>query len=138
MISAVGNEPSIICEEVDMCKDNPTICENGGSCIQKFNSYECQCTPGFGGKRCRIPTSDCSQGNPCHHGGTCRSSPETGRVECLCPSGYRGQFCENDVDECAEDNSICGNGGACQNLVISVKLLPVVYTIIAVYNSAYS
>ena len=105
-----------------MCKDNPTICENGGACIQKFNSYECQCTPGFGGKRCKIPTSDCSQGNPCQHGGTCRNSPETGRLQCQCSSGFRGQFCEIDIDECAEAPNVCGNGGACQNLVIILIL----------------
>ena len=36
--------------DVDECSSNP--CENGGTCIDGFNEYSCQCVPGYMGANC--------------------------------------------------------------------------------------
>ena len=118
LVLATGSEPNMRCEEVNLCENIPSPCENGGTCIKKFNSFECRCPPGLGGNRCTISVNNCGQSNPCQHGGVCRDLPETGGVTCECPSGYTGQFCQEDVDECiANGINPCQNGGECQNFV---------------------
>ena len=38
----------MLCEtEVRECASDP--CENGGSCEEQINGYNCVCTPGFAG-----------------------------------------------------------------------------------------
>lgn len=32
----------------------PNVCENGGSCIDKFENVKCVCKPGFTGDICQI------------------------------------------------------------------------------------
>ena len=36
--------------DIDECAVNP--CGNGGSCQDKVNDYECECTEGYVGKNC--------------------------------------------------------------------------------------
>ena len=36
--------------DIDECKSAP--CKNGATCIDKINSYECKCPPGFIGDNC--------------------------------------------------------------------------------------
>ena len=106
------------CEEVNICENIPPPCENGGTCVKNFNSYECICPPGLGGKRCTLSVNNCGQSNPCQHGGVCRNLPETNGIKCECPSGYTGQFCQENLDACTENEiNPCQNGGECQNFV---------------------
>ena len=115
--SAVGNEPSIICEEVNLCETVSLPCGNGGTCVPKLKTFECLCPPGLGGKGCKLSTSSCDDQNPCQHGGTCSVLSENGGVTCGCPVGYTGQFCEEDINECENGDNPCRNGGNCQNFV---------------------
>ena len=106
------------CEEVNVCENVPSPCRNGGTCKKNFNSYECICPPGFGGKQCTLSVNNCGRSNPCQHGGICQNVPETGGVRCDCPSGYTGQFCQADVNECTVNGiNPCENGAECQNYV---------------------
>jgi len=34
----------------DECDSQP--CQNGGACIDRVNSYKCDCTPGYIGRSC--------------------------------------------------------------------------------------
>ena len=38
--------------ELDECESNP--CENGGTCVDKFNNYTCTCAPGYTGRNCEV------------------------------------------------------------------------------------
>lgn len=39
------------CEtEIDECQSNP--CRNGGSCLDRFNMFVCECPPGYSGPTC--------------------------------------------------------------------------------------
>jgi hypothetical protein len=44
-------------EEVVFCDPNP--CENGGSCVEIVNSYQCQCADGYTGRNCEYEASGC-------------------------------------------------------------------------------
>ena len=56
----------VMCAEIDACESSP--CQNGGTCITKFNSYECEC-----GYRCgcaeKLAGTNCQLGgnSPCSH-----------------------------------------------------------------------
>lgn len=42
---------SCSCErEIDECDSNP--CRNGGSCLDQFNMFVCECLPGYSGPFC--------------------------------------------------------------------------------------
>ena len=38
--------------DIDDCADGP--CENGGSCTDAVNDFNCSCVPGYTGKNCSI------------------------------------------------------------------------------------
>ena len=42
--------------DANECQSNP--CQNGGTCIDGINSYDCVCPSGFDGPQCEIPTSE--------------------------------------------------------------------------------
>ena len=39
-------------KDIDDCADGP--CENGGSCTDAVNDYNCSCVAGYTGKNCTI------------------------------------------------------------------------------------
>ena len=39
-------------QDIDDCADGP--CENGGSCTDAVNDFNCSCVPGYTGKNCSI------------------------------------------------------------------------------------
>ena len=89
------------CLDHDDCFPNP--CENGGSCQDYRNDYNCTCNPGWEGKKCNINHDDCTP-NPCHNGGTCQDL--TNDYNCICPSGWTGKNCSVEYETC-DRNSDC-------------------------------
>lgn len=41
---------TVVLSDVDDCQSNP--CENGGTCIDKEDSFVCLCLPSYSGDRC--------------------------------------------------------------------------------------
>lgn len=88
----------------DMCENH--MCQNGGTCVPMpalpfftpYNRYACDCTSGYEGALCEIPTEVCDacRPNPCQNGGTCvECSTSTSGYYCECPSdNYVGENCE--------------------------------------------
>nr|XP_019544869.2 protein eyes shut [Aedes albopictus] len=87
------------------CLSSP--CRNGAICVEEegFNqesrykpnsqaSWSCKCAFGYMGRTCERSICD---NNPCKHGGTCVTFPESGYL-CLCPYGKHGHLCEHDLD----------------------------------------
>lgn len=42
------------CLDINDCKINP--CENGGTCVDKVNAFQCICNEGWEGALCNIGT----------------------------------------------------------------------------------
>ena len=41
---------SFLCPDVDECGSSP--CDNGGTCVDQVNGFECKCMKGFAGDLC--------------------------------------------------------------------------------------
>ncbi|XP_069833172.1 cadherin EGF LAG seven-pass G-type receptor 1 isoform X2 [Dendropsophus ebraccatus] len=95
------------CEVDNPCDANP--CPYNSDCTDEWDSFTCNCEPGFFGRDCEHV---CSL-NPCEHVSTCARKPSSSHgYTCECGTGYYGQYCENKVDlPCPRGwwgNPICG------------------------------
>lgn len=95
----------------DNCISQP--CWHGGICIDKVNSFECDCEgTGYDGDICETNIDECLLLDPCTNGATCFDL--YGDYECACTPGYSGKHCEVEVQECSSNP--CQNGGSCTDL----------------------
>lgn len=94
------------------CSSNP--CQNGGTCTDLYNSFQCQCPDGWTGTTCSQDVNECSiiQGTPdaCQNGGTCQNIQ--GSYRCLCTSDWYGAKCTIQYDDCttASHDMLCDHG----------------------------
>lgn len=95
--------------DINDCKVNP--CENGGTCVDKVNAFQCICNEGWEGALCNIDTDDCNP-TPCRNNGTCVDG--IADFECECTNGWKGKTCSLKDSHC--DHTTCKNGGTCQDL----------------------
>ncbi|XP_014215868.1 protein crumbs [Copidosoma floridanum] len=87
-------------------------CKNGGHCLDRFNSYVCECPAGYAEDDCAIDIDEC-QKNKCAHNSTCVDG--VANYTCNCDSAWQGWLCNKDVDECATIGP-CQHDGVCINL----------------------
>ena len=40
--------------DIDECSENPSLCQNNGTCFNTEGSFDCQCRSGFTGKSCDL------------------------------------------------------------------------------------
>ena len=95
--------------DFDECASYP--CQNGGTCTDGIDGYECNCVPGHTGVFCQTGNPflcfrmlstqigiDCSldigecTSTPCQNNGTCVD--EIDRFTCICADGFSGNVCE--------------------------------------------
>eukprot|EP00118_Oscarella_pearsei_P010807 m.68468 g.68468 ORF g.68468 m.68468 type:complete len:2350 (+) comp35521_c0_seq7:24-7073(+) len=80
--------------EKDYCV--PNECSNNGTCIGTLSGFDCDCEPGYDGKRCLSPCNstrfgrNCAERCNCSEQGSC--NPKNGN--CSCYPGYAGLNCE--------------------------------------------
>ncbi|XP_074652971.1 cubilin-like [Tubulanus polymorphus] len=104
------------------CNSSP--CQHGGSCIDSYNGYVCQCLPNWEGKNCEQDVNECGRfANTdlgCQNGATCRNLP--GSYRCDCTSNWFGVHCTSAHDDCTSSSNaeMCGHG-TCINLKRIVK-----------------
>ncbi|XP_078349853.1 uncharacterized protein LOC144634690 [Oculina patagonica] len=89
---------------VDMATNQSQVSDVG------FDMFQCNCTPGFEGKRCEHTTKECIP-NPCQHGANCTELHLN--YTCTCARGYTGRNCEINIDDCAANN--CTNNSTCND-----------------------
>ena len=109
-------------------------CENGATCVDLLDDYECICPPGFTGRDCEINVDECTctdlldpelandqltltdgtcaagvgQPSPCVNG-SCNDF--INNYTCDCEDGWSGYNCDVNDSECDPDP--CVNGSAC-------------------------
>lgn len=88
------------------CESNP--CQNGATCNNGVNEYQCACAIGYTGNNCETVINYCVT-QPCLHNGTCIVRTELGTYECVCENGFSGTNCENIQSGCS--SSPCQMGG---------------------------
>nr|XP_054769902.1 fibropellin-1-like [Lytechinus pictus] len=86
----------------------PDPCQNGATCVDLMNDFECICPSGYTGKICDIELDFCGSG-PCLNGGTCNA--DSNGYVCDCVAGWTGLRCDTNINECASDP--CQNGATC-------------------------
>ncbi|ELU08663.1 hypothetical protein CAPTEDRAFT_215070 [Capitella teleta] len=93
-----------------VCDSNP--CQNGATCLDIWNEYECDCAVGFNGSKCDFNIDECEM-HQCQNGATCVDA--IANYTCGCSPGFIGWRCEVDIDECSSDP--CLNNGTCWDQV---------------------
>ena len=102
----------INCEtEIDDCKLNNVVCENGGTCVDLFLDYQCMCASGFEGEFCKINIDDCVQ-HECQMDSACLDGVDS--YTCICNPGLVGTYCNITATDCTQDP--CINGATCVEL----------------------
>ncbi|XP_046553547.1 LOW QUALITY PROTEIN: uncharacterized protein LOC124262974 [Haliotis rubra] len=99
------------CEtEVDECKENPSGCLYGGTCVNGDNSYSCTCKPGFGDDHCHNEAVLCTSGR-CSNG-LCINNYDNVTADCICDNPFEkdsnGECTEKDFcspSPCATNNT---------------------------------
>ncbi|CAF1001650.1 unnamed protein product [Adineta steineri] len=97
-------------QDIDECSVFPSICRNGGTCVNEIGSYRCYCASGWIGSTCAKAIDYCLS-QPCNQNGTCIN--KINGFECRCLSTFTGDVCQNDIDECLVNP--CMNNGTCYN-----------------------
>ncbi|XP_052094474.1 protein crumbs-like isoform X2 [Mytilus californianus] len=95
-------------QDINECWSNP--CQNGATCNDLPNSFNCTCPHLFNGTNCENNLSiyGCSV-SPCLNEGTCLNQSDDSRIyKCICREGFNGINCENSINECA--SGPCKNG----------------------------
>ncbi|XP_071946555.1 IgGFc-binding protein-like isoform X2 [Antedon mediterranea] len=90
------------CTEIDECLSNPCV---NGTCVNRVNSYTCNCEGGWIGINCE--NIDECYSNPCQNGAACTDGDDL--FVCTCLPGYQGDQCETNINECASTPCVKGN-----------------------------
>ncbi|PVD35988.1 hypothetical protein C0Q70_02958 [Pomacea canaliculata] len=95
------------------CQSNP--CQNGGTCVDSYNGFICQCPPNWKGVTCSADVNECGEyagtdRGSSQHGATCVNLP--GSFRCDCAPNWYGILCSSSVDDCASAShqALCGHG----------------------------
>nr|CAH8828012.1 unnamed protein product [Trichobilharzia regenti] len=120
--TAVGRFKGTNCEiDIDECvefdQNNLSLCQNGGTCINTYGSYVCNCSKGYYGRNCEYLLDPCIYDNVsiCFNGGTCLTTSDGDGILCLCPTGFTGPQCKEEINECIDKP--CLSGGICLDLI---------------------
>ncbi|XP_054159895.1 LOW QUALITY PROTEIN: cubilin-like [Oppia nitens] len=111
--------------ETNECQSNP--CRNGGSCVDTYNGFICQCIDAWEGPTCDTDVNECQRfyGTElgCQNGATCINN--AGGYRCMCTANWYGTHCTSPHDDCssATNEALCGHG-TCVNQQRSVAGSP--------------
>ncbi|XP_050435751.1 cubilin [Adelges cooleyi] len=115
----VSNLVSLL--SVSECLSNP--CQNGGTCLDQYNGFQCNCPQNWQGRLCEIDVDECVRFMHtelgCQNGAECKNTP--GSYECQCAPNWYGLHCTKRKNDCnmATSKELCGNG-ICINQISSL------------------
>ena len=96
-----------IVNEHDACAGhNP--CQNGGTCIDTYHDYTCDCEANFIGENCQLHKGELNAcyNHSCQHGKCLIDPDDPDNYTCECYPDYSGYKCENLDNLCRETD--CG------------------------------
>ncbi|KTF92353.1 hypothetical protein cypCar_00008339 [Cyprinus carpio] len=102
-------------DDVDECRLQPNACQNGGTCSNTRNGYNCVCVNGWSGLDCSENIDDCAA-EPCTTGSTCID--RVASFVCSCPPGKTGLLCH--IDDACTSNP-CKMGAQCDTNPVNGK-----------------
>ncbi|XP_070174131.1 cubilin-like [Littorina saxatilis] len=94
------------------CNSNP--CQNGGTCVDTYNGFICQCPSNYYGVTCAADVNECSEyagtDRGCQNGATCINTQ--GSFRCNCPPNWHGILCNSQTNDCSGNTheALCGHG----------------------------
>ncbi|XP_054719322.1 cubilin-like [Uloborus diversus] len=94
------------------CSSNP--CRNGGTCVDAYGGYICNCPSNWEGVTCETDVNECAvyagTSLGCQNGATCVNNP--GGYRCDCPTNFYGIHCSETHDDCSSGShtELCGHG----------------------------
>ncbi|CAD1477837.1 unnamed protein product, partial [Heterotrigona itama] len=97
---------------INECSSNP--CQNGGTCQDLYEGYQCHCPLNWEGPNCVMDVNECVRllGTDlgCQNGATCHNLQ--GSYRCDCTAGWFGLHCTKKTPICNTQNSneLCGHG----------------------------
>ncbi|CAJ0580116.1 unnamed protein product, partial [Mesorhabditis spiculigera] len=102
----------------DFCASG--YCYYGGTCVEGYGTFLCQCTDDFWGRQCENARL-CYTDPPNCHNGNCWAmvwTDSSGAVSyintsCSCYAGWEGDFCDQQLDACADDP--CDGNATCMS-----------------------
>uniref|UniRef100_A0A7N6B2V0 Delta-like protein n=1 Tax=Anabas testudineus TaxID=64144 RepID=A0A7N6B2V0_ANATE len=97
----------VVCLWESQCDE--ATCNNGGTCYDEGNTFQCKCSPGWEGATCNIAKNSSCLPNPCENGGTCVVTGES--FTCVCKEGWEGPTCNQNTNDCSPHP--CYNSGTC-------------------------
>ncbi|XP_053675116.1 cubilin homolog [Anopheles nili] len=97
--------------QTKLCVSGP--CQNGGTCINLYDSFQCLCPSNWEGQTCTTDVNECAQfaGTDlgCQNGATCMNTH--GGYSCMCTDGWRGIHCNTRSQDCTNAGAdLCGHG----------------------------
>lgn len=95
----------------DDCRSQP--CQNGGTCLDRYNTFHCICPAGWQGATCTQDVNECAElaGTDlgCQNGATCINT--LGSYSCQCAPNYVGTHCLRRTADCtSQSTELCGHG----------------------------
>ncbi|XP_050535178.1 cubilin [Daktulosphaira vitifoliae] len=97
---------------VSECLSNP--CLNGGTCLDQYNGFQCNCPQNWQGRLCEVDVDECARflqtDLGCQNGAECKNTP--GSYECHCAPNWYGLHCTRKKNDCnaVTSQELCGNG----------------------------
>lgn len=93
--------------DTDECRSSP--CQGGGTCINLYHRFMCDCPPGLMPPLCSTHVTCADQ--PCLNNATCTDTNSS--FVCNCPKGFFGDRCRWERNLC--QSFPCLNGGTCHS-----------------------
>ncbi|XP_015441120.1 cubilin isoform X1 [Pteropus alecto] len=100
-----------------VCSSNP--CQNGGTCLNLYDSFFCVCPSQWKGPLCSVDVNECEiyTGTPfgCQNRATCINT--AGNYSCHCSPETHGPQCASKYDDCEAGSQVLCVHGICEDLV---------------------
>ncbi|GIZ03897.1 cubilin [Caerostris extrusa] len=114
-VQQLGNKVNTLTELLTQNECNSNPCRNGGSCVDTYNGFICNCPPTWEGTTCDIDVNECARFAGTSFDVKTEQLAPILRVatrNCTCATNWYGIHCTQQYDDCstASHQELCGHG----------------------------